>query len=364
VTVLNFRRSSPISDGHLRRERRHLLVLVMALGFVLVVVENAWHPETWRWLWTSSPRHPTVANRAQIDNRLEGTAGEPMLSEKLDVPPAASVGNKMRRNAASEARTAVATIAGDQANPDNKVSPSVADDAAAATTPNRSQTSLSELQTISLGAIRDDRPSSVEERDVSLRLLNVLNNTGEAALRKTSVGPVSYAQLFRQSEAYRGKLVTVSGIVHRAHRLELAPNSYGIDAYYQVWLFPNDNPASPVVAYCLWLPEDFPLGMEIAESVSLTGLFFKRWAYQAQDTVRTAPSLLARTLHWTQSSGPRELPTSPMAAPVVIGTGILLTGLFLGYVYLRWRPRRESKQVDQSLRFEILHEAPQNRTAP
>ena len=53
--------------------------------------------------------------------------------------------------------------------------------------------------------------------------MDILNRTDPETLNKASLGPVSYAQLFRQPNQYRGRLVTVSGVVRRANRLELLP---------------------------------------------------------------------------------------------------------------------------------------------
>ena len=165
--------------------------------------------------------------------------------------------------------------------------------------------------------------------------------------------------MFRQPNQYRGRLVTVSGVVHRANRVELLPNDYGIKQYYQVWLWPSDNPSAPIVVYCLRLPQGFPTGMELAEQAEVTGYFFKRWAYQANDALRTAPELLARTLQWEQ----RPVMTPPQPAetwpiPLVVGVAALAALLAAGIVYLRTRPTRPDLP-DRPPNFDALCEMDQ-----
>ncbi len=194
--------------------------------------------------------------------------------------------------------------------------------------------------------------------------MDILNRTDSETLRQASLGPVSYAQLFRQPSQYRGRLVTVSGVVHRANRVELPSNDYGIKQYYQVWLWPSDNPSAPIVVYCLRLPKDFPTGMELAEPAAVTGYFFKRWAYQANDALCAAPELLARSLQWQQRPAvtpPQPVETWPI--PLVVGAAALAALLATGIVYLRTRPTRPDLP-DRPPNFDALYEMDQqNRPA-
>jgi hypothetical protein len=216
----------------------------------------------------------------------------------------------------------------------------------------------------SLDNIRDDAPSTHAEQACSLELLNILNRTDSATLDKASIGPVTYAQLFRQPNQYRGRLVTVSGIVRRANPIDLFPNEYGLKMYYQVWLWPSDNPSSPIVIYCLNLPNGFPTGMELAEEAEVTGFFFKRWAYQAEDALRTAPTLLAKNVDWQKRMVmTAEEPTEVWAIPVVVSVTILIAMLAAFYVYLQTRPSRLNLP-DQPPNFDALREIePEEGTA-
>ena len=200
-------------------------------------------------------------------------------------------------------------------------------------------------------SIRDDTTFRYQERKAWFNLLEVLDRNDEATLRKASTGRVAFAQLFKQSDDYRGELVTLLGSIRRAHRLSVpklsvpklnAPkNEYGIAQYYRMWLWTDDNRTSPMVIYCLYLPEGFPTGMDVSEEVEITGFFFKRWAYQAKDSLRTAPTVLARTVHWHKAtpiaaSAPMDLVT--LAWIVVVAAVFSLLAVI--YVFTRTGPGR------------------------
>lgn len=194
------------------------------------------------------------------------------------------------------------------------------------------------------GAILDNRPSLAAEQPIAMRWLDILNNASEDSLRGASIGPITYAQLFRQPDDYRGRLVDLLGTVRRVEPINLPKNAYGIKAYNQVWLFPRDNPTAPVVVYCLDLPKGFPTGGSVSAQASLTGFFFKRWAYAAPDADRVAPMLLAKTLRWWKEPAVAPEPAMrPRWLPLVITLGALAAMFAAWYVSLWARsPRVES----------------------
>jgi hypothetical protein len=190
-------------------------------------------------------------------------------------------------------------------------------------------------------SIRDDRPSLPEEQSCSLHLLDILKRTDGEALRKASVGRVTYAQLFNQPENYRGRLVTLAGVVRRVERIDIPRNQYGIEAYYQVWLFPDDNPSAPMVIYCLDLPKGFPTGTGLTAQAGLTAFFFKLWAYSTPDADRVAPMLLGKTLEWwKQSALVPEPSVYPGWLPLVVVLAALGAMFTAWYVSLRTRVPR------------------------
>jgi len=301
AAVLDFRHTSKRTRKPIPKEHRRLLVLVLLLGVVVISIDRARQPRIWQWFdrMAAPPQAPVSTN---IDNRLD-------IAPKRDSIPDAFVatGEQPKKEKPTEK--------------DGRYFPGV----------------NSEL----FQSIRDNSLSSRQEQACTLHLLDILNKTDLETLCKASVGRVTYAQLFRQPDQYRGRLVTVSGIVRRVHRIKLFKNDYDLQEYYQIWLFPSDNPSSPMVIYCLQLPKRFPTGMDLAEEVEVTGFFFKLWAYQAKDAFRTAPTLFAKTLQWQKR--PVMTTKKPLDAQwiiLVVALAALSAILTALYVYLRTKPAR------------------------
>lgn len=149
-----------------------------------------------------------------------------------------------------------------------------------------------------LGAVRDDTFFREADTDAWLQTWNTLMAAGRDAIAKAAAPRVSFAELFGQPRSFRGRLVRMKGVFHRAEELTAPANSYGIDRYWQGWLEPAGGPVSPVVVQFLKLPEGMPTGLKIHEPVEVTGYFFKRYAYNAADTIRVAPLIMALEPAW------------------------------------------------------------------
>lgn len=192
-----------------------------------------------------------------------------------------------------------------------------------------------------LAAVRDDAFFRAAERDAWFHLLQILAETEPAELSRASMGRVSFVQLFQQSSFYRGRIVRLKGTVRRASPMTPPKNDYGIERYYQLWLSPDDNPSSPVVLFCLELPEGFPTGMTLAERTEVEGFYFKRLAYEAADTLRTAPTVLAREIRWQPAPKSQPIgPPAPGSPWMVFGVALVLSAAIATYVYWRTRPTR------------------------
>lgn len=189
-----------------------------------------------------------------------------------------------------------------------------------------------------LQAIRDDTPFSNAEQGAWLNLFRIVGEKEEADLRRASSGRVTFAQLFRQPEEYRGELVTVRGTMFQAEYVRRPKAEQGISGYWQTWLVLEDAPRYPVVVYCLALPDGLPTGRKVNEEVEATGFFFKRWSYPAQDRERYAPVLIARGLDWHPA--PAMAPqASPPVWAAVLGAVVML-GAVAGYLLLYARRER------------------------
>ena len=192
-----------------------------------------------------------------------------------------------------------------------------------------------------LDEVRDNTTFRPQEQDAWFHLFEILNKTDQTKLRSGSIGRVTYRQLYRQSDQYRGRLVTIRGTIRRANPVWVPKNAYGIEHYYRTWIQPVDERSSPMVVYCLYLPEGFPTGMDVTADVEITGFYFKRWGYRAKDSLRTAPTLLARSVDW------RRPPPAAQRAPgglgsvlTVIAAALCMSLLLAAYVYVRTRRAR------------------------
>ncbi|MFW6124516.1 MAG: hypothetical protein ACOC46_00090 [Pirellulales bacterium] len=194
-----------------------------------------------------------------------------------------------------------------------------------------------------LGEVRDDAFFRDREKDAWFHLLAILQRTDAEQITEASTGRASFAQLFQQSDDYRGRLVTLQGTARRAMPLDAPRNDYGMEQYWQVWLSPVDNPSSPIILYCLNLPDGFPTGMDIRQPITTTGFYFKRLAYEATDTLRTAPTVLVKTLRWTPPApAQRSRVYLPLWAIVLIA--LAASAVVVAYVYAKTRSQAANQR--------------------
>lgn len=152
--------------------------------------------------------------------------------------------------------------------------------------------------TNALEKVRDDTVFREDDREAWFQIWMTLRSTEQAALVKSAAPPTSFSELYGQPRSFRGRLVRIRGTLHRLERVKAPANDYNIEGYWQGWLEPAGGPPSPIVVYFLNLPPGMPEGLSIDERVDVVGYFFKRWAYAAKDTVRTAPLVMAFEPIW------------------------------------------------------------------
>lgn len=195
-----------------------------------------------------------------------------------------------------------------------------------------------------LAAVRDDaffRESDLEAWSETWRTLREAGPTGLAAMPAPRV---SFAELFGQPRSFRGRLVRLRGTFHRIEHLA-APAGAGIEGYWQGWLEPDGGPASPIVVQFLELPDGMPSGLRVREPADVLGFFLKRYAYQATDTVRVAPLVMALRPGWR----PRAPEPSGGTAPVPLvaaALGVALAVVVAAWLWSRPASRRPRRTVD------------------
>lgn len=205
---------------------------------------------------------------------------------------------------------------------------------------------LRQLDDVTASAIRDNTMARPAEKAVWFRWLSRLRDLPPDELRAQSLGPTGYLPLFKQPRDYRGKVVTVRGVVHLAYHVEAPPNRTDIPGYYLFWLRPAGGPNSPIVVYALETPPGFPEIRDkyvdgdmtrLNEEVEFTGYFFKRWAYQTAQDIQVAPLVLARSPQWTPP--PPHADDGPSALKIALLVGVAaVIGVGLAWLALRRNP--------------------------
>lgn len=291
---MRFRRRQPAPNYLSGALQRRLLLLVMALGLVLILMREAGKPQRWEWFNLLTSAGPAGHEEA-VDTRL----ATPEDSDKPGVIYAPNDADDAPLPAAAGGRY------------------------------------FPGVDTRLLARVRDDTIFRQQDYESWFNLCDVLRRHSPEQIADASTGDVTFLQLFQQPAAYRGELVTVAGVIRRAGYRPAPQNDVGVEGYYQAWLQPLGTGSSPMVIYLLELPKDFPIGDQLDAEVTLTGFFFKRWAYAAQDTIRTAPVLLARNLTWHQPPVvPRE---EPGVSPWLYALAALV-GVALAALAFRFRP--------------------------
>lgn len=115
-----------------------------------------------------------------------------------------------------------------------------------------------------------------------------------------------YVDLFKNPETYHGEVITLRGHAQRVVKTPAGENDFGIEHLYEVWMYTEDSQSNPAVVITPEIPDDVKVGDEITDFISVTGIFFKFYTYDAQDTKRFAPMILAARL--TRQTGTDSTP--------------------------------------------------------
>ncbi len=310
--MVDLRQSPKPRDYFSRREQWRLLLLVMSLGLVLILMNEARKPENWQWLFGKPQAGQKEAGQWKERIDLGRQSAGPLPEEKQ---PGKETEAKVLPDDAPSG--GVERPGGDESSGEYfpGVNPELLD------------------------AVRDKARFRTEEHNAWFHLFAVLKAAEPAQLRRGSIGRIARIQLSEQSKAYRGELVTTRGVIRRAHWIKAPKNDYGIVGYYQLWIQPDDDPAWPIAVYCLGLPEGFPTGMEISERAALTGFYFKRWLYLAEEGLRLAPVILVRGIE-REEPKPFFLDRTSLGFwgwMVTLGGAALVAVAIVSYVYRRTR---------------------------
>lgn len=169
-----------------------------------------------------------------------------------------------------------------------------------------------------------------------------------------------FVDLFTHPEVYRGRPVTLRGVMRKLTKFELGKNKMGLDTAYEGWVYTGDSQGNPAVVVFTSKDDRLPVSGDIQEEVEFTGYYFKMYGYDAQDVTRKAPMILAGEVRWIPH------PYKAVYTPIGIGWYALATFLFLMLIYWVWQVNRKEMPPRPALDIEpdFQHFPPQEHRAP
>ncbi len=171
-----------------------------------------------------------------------------------------------------------------------------------------------------------------------------LQQWAQEELAQASKSSFSVVPLFNRPQTQQGRLFELRGVARRIVPVRVGEpevrERFGIDEYYQVYLFTEDSQNNPIVFCLRRLPEGLPMGdgPGFGEELSIPGFFYKTWSYPVSEVVsegkpqrQLAPLLIGNSAVWFPDQPPARL--SPTVR--LIGTTVLL--VVLGVVWWVFR---------------------------
>ncbi|MEE8450624.1 MAG: hypothetical protein V3R99_01885 [Thermoguttaceae bacterium] len=186
-----------------------------------------------------------------------------------------------------------------------------------------------------------------------------LKSTDKELKRIDAAGNEHYpvVPLFNDAENQSGRLFVLEGTARRIVRIRVedpdVQERFGIDHYYNLFVFTDDSQSNPIVFCVRELPEGMPVGdgLNFGEHVRVAGFFFKTWAYRVERTKdstvpaaagaksrQLAPLLIGREPVWYPAE---PIPTSTMAGAIAAG---LFVVAMAGIWFALWRYGRGDRE--------------------
>ena len=164
--------------------------------------------------------------------------------------------------------------------------------------------SAAEAANDAMARVQDNTYFRPAEQEAWFTLLEDLQLMQPEEVVENSLGELTYTQLLKQPDVYRGRIVTVSGTLRREEVEQAPANEAQIESYHRLVIQPRGGGNWPFIVYCLDLPAELPRGDDLKSVISVHGYFFKNWSYAWQGGLGVAPVVLARSVDW-QPSAPR-----------------------------------------------------------
>lgn len=178
----------------------------------------------------------------------------------------------------------------------------------------------------------------------------------------------SAVRLFNDPAGTRGKPVLLTGTAKRILSTLVEDKEvqklYGIDKYYQIYLFTKDSQNNPLIVCVTSLPDGMPVGSDdkYAEQITVGAIPYKLWIYESSAKLEGpdgevignkpayAPLLIGRSVNWHPTKKhdrplAGDLLPSGTASSISLGIFVALLALWIGL-----RRFRSDKPIEFKLR--------------
>ncbi len=295
-----------------------MLAMVGLLCLVMVTIQLAARPESWHWVVppnadTAENSVPaTIPTLEHLDFRVQegppgppGTDGFHAIADDEAEPQGSSDEAVSRSDAITSAEIPAELLAGIEDN--------------------------------TLGV----RRSEVDAYYAMLARMHNLSDTQLVLARDD----VAFTVLMLQPDQFRGRLVTLTGHLHRLTPFPVDPdNAFGITQLYEGWMTTSDSGNNLFRFLCT----ELPAGVSPEEAlgplpVRVTGYFFKRYGYASLGGMHVAPTILARTFHVLPVLMSQSPSSSQMSQYVLGFFGLMAMALGVAC----WRTRISDLRYEQ-----------------
>jgi len=219
-----------------------------------------------------------------------------------------------------------------------------------------------------LDDVENQKTITARERECFYQMLAAVSRAkpgqllreADRKLKRDGKKRFSVVPLFNRPEEQFGRLIAFSGTARRVVRVRVDDPDivarFGIDHYYQLYLFTEDSQSNPLVFCVPALPKGMPTGDDprFAEYVRVAGFFFKTWAYHPSVPVEQSQPSGKRTQRWQLAPlligtrpvwYPREKPATNTLGSAIAG-GLFVLAL-LGVWLVLWRNSRRDRKFHE-----------------
>ncbi|WP_165219474.1 hypothetical protein [Aquisphaera insulae] len=186
--------------------------------------------------------------------------------------------------------------------------------------------------------VSDRTPLGFRDNAAYSYLLEKARDVSAADLAGRARRDILLTHLWERPELYRGVPIHILGTARRTLRYESKLSRTGW--LYETWIVTPDERKVPYCCVSEEVPDRFPLGANVAETVVFNGYFLKIMKYEAADTARGSPLLVGK-VGW--EAPPGAAGGEPVAPPVPGGSmspRIFWSLVVLGVIFLlsfsRW----------------------------